>query len=66
MDQTKMPLGRGSTHAIARRGRAAAVAISAAAAVGMMIKYQADAIRNNELAQKTSRYVSVERSGGGI
>lgn len=40
-----------------------------AAAVGMGIRYQATAIKRNEVAQRTSNgnyYVSVDRSGGGI
>ncbi|TLD26900.1 hypothetical protein PspLS_04774 [Pyricularia sp. CBS 133598] len=52
-----------------RNRRVVAVAASAAA-VGMVIKLRADAIKKNEMAQKNSAvpnfYVSVERSGGGI
>ncbi|TLS29786.1 hypothetical protein PpBr36_01055 [Pyricularia pennisetigena] len=52
-----------------RNRRVVAVAASAAA-VGMVIKLRADALKKNEMAQKNSAvpnfYVSVERSGGGI
>ncbi len=48
----------------------AIVAVAAAAAVAVGIRYQANALRNNELAQKNAHpdnlYVPVDRSGGGI
>ncbi len=42
----------------------------AAVGIGLGIRYQANALKNNELAQKNSDahnlYVSVDRSGGGV
>ncbi|EHA54705.1 hypothetical protein MCOR27_001223 [Pyricularia oryzae] len=67
--QAKSSLSRGQAPSIIRNRRVVAVAASAAA-VGMVIKLRADAIKKNEMAQKNSAvpnfYVSVERSGGGI
>jgi len=44
--------------------------VVAAVGIGLGIRYQSNAIKNNELAQKNSGspnlYVSVDRSGGGI
>ncbi|KAI6382452.1 hypothetical protein MCOR25_000744 [Pyricularia grisea] len=67
--QAKASLSRGQAPSLIRNRRVVAVAASAAA-VGMVIKLRADAIKKNEMAQKNSAvpnfYVSVERSGGGI
>ena len=52
------------------RHRGLILASAAATGVALAVRYKAEQIRKNELAQKNSAipnfYVSVDRSGGGI
>ncbi|KJZ77965.1 hypothetical protein HIM_02602 [Hirsutella minnesotensis 3608] len=59
-----------SSVAISRTRSAAVIAVAAASAAALSIKYNADAMRSNDVAQQKHKapngYVSVDRSGGGI
>jgi len=52
------------------RGAIVLAATAATAVAAVAFKYKSDALRNNELAQRTQKapngYVAVDRSGGGI
>lgn len=60
----------GQVRPFTTRHRGLILASAAATGVALAVRYKAEQIRKNELAQKNSAipnfYVSVDRSGGGI